>query len=291
MPLTLPDGTTRLKLANPAMFLRTKGYFKDTLARGNSADVCVPMGLDWVDLSSHSPGAFEPVGIINGKVATRALGASKYSGVPYAPNPANVRGAEDYSLTPGTLVTGIGGAWRETGQVAQRVTLRWTGLTDPLDPAYGSHSEAAPGVHFVPGTRETNIGCWATCLPNSGVVLIGFVSDPPHHFGVYAYGTFPHVVGQEHEVYIETTGTHITAGIDGAQLPLSGIGVGAFGTGVNHGLSPISVATYAPWAIGSTKHGFTIDQHIVNYSGGAPSLTNLQAAPAIMSHITMTTPA
>jgi hypothetical protein len=288
MSLKTAAGTLiRLPGSHRGFIDTTTGLFQDDFSRGGSATVVTPMGLDWVDLSTMSPGNFDPVGLLDGKVVTRALEREKYSGKHYVVNddPANNRGGEEYLNQPTTIMHGIGGACRETHSVRQRVNVRWCGLVNPALATYDKHSEAGAAVHFVPGDYHGCLGAWASSFDGiTGVLLVGFVGNPCERFGVLAATTFAHTVGTERTVWIETTGTGIIAGMDSSQLPLDGTLVtGGAGTGVNHGLNPIDLATFAPWAIGSTKHGFTIDQHVVKYVDGRPSLANVQAAPALTS--------
>lgn len=280
MTLLIPGGASRFITARAGTGLETPGYFKDTFDRGGSATLCVPMGLDWVDMSTYSTG-FDPVGIINGSVATREVTRDLRTGKPYLPNPNNVRGAEDYLNSPTYLLPGIGGAYRETGSTKQIVSGMWHGLVGS-SPTYGQHSEFAPGVHFVPGSVRGEMGAWASMLSGQGIILLGYVGDPCERFEIVSTATFTHnVPGTPRKITIDTNGTGVIVLVDDVQLSLVGFGGNPT---VGMGRYPVPVELQ-----GSTKHGFTIDQHIVNYSGGAPSPANLQAAPSF-SEITMVTP-
>jgi hypothetical protein len=238
-------------------------YWRDDFERG-ATDQVVELGNGWTDFASVLPADYDPVGILNGKVVTRALERSTAAGLPWAPDPPP-GDADNYKDFPGTIIPGICGAWRDIGTPFVRVRIRWTG-----DWAEGHHTEAAPMVCINPDSDLLGFGAWPVDVADTPVFGIGGISRPPEDFAPVDFQSFSHVDGTDRyiDLYTNLAGTSATLWLDGVQIS----------TAVN-GLNPIPIPAELQ---GSTLHGFAHDQHMVAYGiDGFPSLANLQASPSI----------
>lgn len=258
--LLAEDGTAIL--AEDGTTIGTDGVFVDNFARSNRVAVAGPLGNGWTDLGSVLPDSYDRAGILGGNVVPLALTRSALTGTPWAPDPA-IYDFDDY---PGTIIPGIFGGYRQTGSTAVSVSVRWSGLWDVPT---GKHVEATPALHFVPGSDECCIGAWPVYYEGIAVLFVAAVGDPPEVPDLFDTAVFAHTEGTPRTIGVVSNGTEFTVWLDGAQVSLQ-----------SAGLSPLAV----PAALqGSTLHGFMVDQHRTAYADGAPSLANMQAAPALSS--------
>lgn len=261
---------TGLPLVGNGAPLNTRpfGEIVDTLARPYTTG---PMGGLWRGFHQDHPDMFDQVGIVPGGVATIGLTRPGSGGGVYTPNPDNTMGAYDYTDHPGTSAPGIGGAYLETHCESVAVSLTYGGHY-----AYGTglHTEATAALHVTPGTDLYALGCWfADLAPGVGVGIIGGVCRPPEAITALDFTLFDIVEGEHPVITCDSDGHGMIVLVDGVQVPFDGVGLNRFPI-------PDELA-------GSTLHGFEIDQHIVDYTAGAPSLARMQSAVAF-SNFTMT---
>jgi hypothetical protein len=220
--------------------LRGPLTFTDFTARPDGT-----LGNGWVDGHTWDPSVFEPLGITDGAVVCTDPRAR--TGAVYAANQAQSAppaGGEQYQ--------GIGCAWRPTIYDAPTVTITWSGLLTP------DHVEAAPCVHFAPGTDEHCLGVWVSKFGAQPLLLLATIGNPPEDVAVLDYASFSHTEGTDRQIEIRSTGTAVTVWLDGAQVSLVGAGT-----------TPVAVPTALR---GSTLHGLAVDTHLVADPGDIPTL-------------------
>ncbi len=248
--------------------LSARGRFRDDFDRGTPG-VVRELGNGWGDLGMMYPRDYDTIGILNQQIVVRAL-SRQLEGREWARNESSVGGGEDYVWQPDRLLPGIIGAVRDYGGLPERIDIRWLGLSGrPTLP----HSECASLWCFTPGTPELAFGAWYSTVGINGsyapVILIGSIGHPPEIFAdqLDDVGLFTHTTGTPRTVSARCDGTGLTFWIDDVQIP-----------GMRYGTSPVPIPENLR---GSTIHGFAMDDHIINYENGRPSLANLQAAPGV----------
>lgn len=259
MTRLLVDGSPLLADGSP---LEPSGVFADHFTRGG-VDQVVGLGNGWVDLASVFPSDYDPAGILNGNIVTRALTRAGFAGLPYSPDPDGV--GDDFLNHPGRVAPGIGGAWRQTAWSDVDVEVLWSGNL-----GIETHTEATPLVCVTPSSPMLGFGVWPSTYGPQPLFLIGVIGRPPEDFAtVGGVALFSHADGTPRRVRLVTAGggATCTLWLDGVQVSTE-----------LHGLDPIPIPAELH---GSTLHGFAVDQHLVGYSAGVPSLSNMQAAAAL----------
>jgi hypothetical protein len=203
------------------------------------------LGNGWVDGHAWDPDVYEPLGVRDGAVVCTDPMARD---VVY--DLENQEGIGDGSVEGNLL--GIGCAWRPTIYDAPTVTITWSGLLTP------DHVEAAPCVHFAPGTDEHCLGVWVSKFGAQPLLLLATIGNPPEDVAVLDYASFSHTEGTDRQIEIRSTGTAVTVWLDGTQVSLVGAGT-----------TPVAVPTALR---GSTLHGLAIDTHLVADPGDIPTL-------------------
>lgn len=224
-----------------------------------------PLEAPWRGFHEDDPDMFDEVGIVSDGIATIALNRPANGGGLYVPNPANTLGAYEYGDYPGYSAPGIGGAYIETNSTSVVVDVTYGGH---YEYAGGLHAEATAALHVTPGTDLYALGVWFARIGPVGVSIIGGVCRPPEDIYPLAVSFFALTEGVHHVLRCDSDGTGMMVFVDGVQLSFDG--------GIGYNRYPIP-----PELLGSTKHGFEIDQHIVDYTDGAPDLTRLATAVAV----------
>jgi len=221
------------------------------------------LAAPWRQHADYHPEMFDRVGVVPGGVATTGLTRPDHGGPPWVPNPGNVGGAADYQDHPGYAVPGIGGASIETHSESVVVSLTYGGY---YDHSGGLHTEATPLLHITPGTAEFGVGCWFFTVGPYDWAVLGTVGAPPEGFSWFDLAQVPMTDGAHPVFTIDSDGETLTVAVDGVQVSF-------LGAGLNRVPVPEPL-------LGSTRHGFSIDQHIVDYTAGAPDLARMMSAPA-----------
>jgi hypothetical protein len=256
--------------------LTVSGYFHDDFERG-PADTVVALGNGWTDFAYAFPEDYDPCGILNGKVVVADVTRSAISGLPWAPDPGlPPHSYADYLEHPGTIIPGIGGAWRDMGTPHVRCSVVWSGDWD-----YPYHAEGTPIVCINPDSGAFGWGAWPSAYTGEDfefdvpAFLIGSIGKPPEDFAVVDAKDFAHTSGTPRTIELRTNtlGTTCTLWLDGVQQST-----------VQNGLNPIPID---PELHGSTLHGFEHDQHVAAYVDGAPSTATYWQTSSI-TEITIT---
>ena len=78
-----------------------------------------------------------------------------------------------YNVTSGTMLAGIGCAWRDFQATSARVSVRWSGLMN-----LPHHIEAGPLLHITPTTQSFGIGIWPSFLYGRPMFFVGTIGNP-----------------------------------------------------------------------------------------------------------------
>lgn len=233
------------------------------------------LGDWWTDAHSYDPGAYEPLGCLDG--SAHVLDPMTRVGANYAAN-------QDSSDPRPEQYVGIGAAWGDLGKAAALVRLEWSGLikVDADGGGPGHHVEASPLANVVPGSAELGLGLWPSFLFGAPAFLMASVGYPPEGFVDVLYGVafFAHVDGTPRFLDILTTGTAVKFFLDGVQIPVGVVTAAgtAAGWALGAGWQPLPPALH-----GSTLHGLEFDTHLV--SPPRNLVANIPAIPVAHSFL------
>lgn len=241
LTIVAQDGDRLTPFPRPEVDFFDRGHQNEPVALGNG----------WIDAHDVDADGYEQLGVYDGAAVMRDP-HSRTGLVDYA---------EDQTVGPAEMqanneaYAGIGMAYKDFETTRGYSEVLWSGW---IDTAAGEHVEAAPMVHIDLSNDKGGIGVWPveillgeTYIP---VYLLGYVGNPVEHFFVIDTAVYTHVHKTPKRIGVHTTGTHVTAWVDGPP------GEGTQIEWAIAGLDPIAVHADL---LGSTLHGFEIDNHLL----------------------------
>jgi hypothetical protein len=147
------------------------------------------------------------------------------------------------------------------------VKIIWSGHFGRSYPVPVSHVEATPLLYISPENPRFGFGAWFSELFGRIVMYVGYIGAPPENFEVIAtarrLGEHTSGTPREVELRAEKVG-EVTVWLDGEQVRFDS----------DIGFSPIKVD---PTMIGSTRHGFAVDAHLVDPLSDIPTIKAVEA--------------